>query len=314
MKRGFKRLFIIIGILIVVGGLGSVAYYRYEEKLQLAGGMPQFGKGQDQDVDTVTSVAVYRAKRGIITESLELNGEVIPLTQVNIFSTVPGKIQEIPVGEGDRVEKDQRLITIDRSEAGMSYSPTPIESTIDGMVKEVYVEIGDYISPQIPLLQVIDMDVVEVVVHIPERDIGRISAGLQAEVEVVPYPDRAFKGKVDELSPVVEPISRTREARIRINNASHVLKPGMFGEVKIIIRKSGDAILIPVAALVERENSRVVFTVNNEKATLVEPEIDIKEGDMISVLSGIEEGNRVIVIGQQNVNDGDEVRVTEETQ
>lgn len=314
MKRGFKRLFIIIGILIVVGGLGSVAYYRYEEKLQLAGGMPQFGKGPDQDVDTVTSVAVYRAKRGVITESLELNGEVIPLTQVNIFSTVPGKIQEIRVGEGDRVEKDQRLITIDRSEAGMSYSPTPIESTIDGLVKEVYVEIGDYISPQIPLLQVIDMDVVEVVVHIPERDIGRISAGLQAEVEVVPYPDRAFRGKVDELSPVVEPISRTREARIRINNASHVLKPGMFGEVKIIIRKSGDAILIPVAALVERENSRVVFTVNNEKATLVEPEIDIKEGDMISVLSGIEEGNRVIVIGQQNVNDGDEVRVTEETQ
>ena len=314
MKRGFKRLFIIIGILIVVGGLGSVAYYRYEEKLQLAGGMPQFGKGPDQDVDTVTSVAVYRAKRGVITESLELNGEVIPLTQVNIFSTVPGKIQEIPVGEGDRVKKDQRLITIDRSEAGMSYSPTPIESTIDGLVKEVYVEIGDYISPQIPLLQVIDMDVVEVAVHIPERDIGRISAGLQAEVEVVSYPDRMFRGKVDELSPVVEPISRTREARIRINNASHVLKPGMFGEVKIIIRKSGDAILIPVAALVERENSRVVFTVNNEKATLVEPEIDIKEGDMISVLSGIEEGNRVIVIGQQNVNDGDEVRVTEETQ
>jgi membrane fusion protein (multidrug efflux system) len=314
MKRGFKRLFIIIGILIVVGGLGSVAYYRYEEKLQLAGGIPQFGRGSDQDVDTVTSVAVYRAKRGIITESLELNGEVIPLTQVNIFSTVPGKIQEIRVGEGDRVEKDKRLITIDRSEAGMSYSPTPIESTIDGLVKEVYVDIGDYISPQIPLLQVIDMDVVEVVVHIPERDIGRISAGLQAEVEVVPYPDRAFRGKVDELSPVVEPISRTREARIRINNASHVLKPGMFGEVKIIIRKSRDAILIPVAALVERDETRVVFTVNDKIAKIVEPEFDIKEGDMISVLSGIGEGNRVIVIGQQNVNDGDEVRVTEEMQ
>jgi RND family efflux transporter MFP subunit len=158
------------------------------------------------------------------------------------------------------------------------------------------------------------MDVVEVVVHIPERDIGRISTGLRAEVQVVSYPDRIFRGRIDELSPVVEPISRTREARIRIDNASHVLKPGMFGTVKIIIRRSNDAILIPIAALVERENSRVVFAVNNEKATLVKPEIDIQEGDMISVLSGIEEGNRVIVIGQQNVNDGDEVRVTEETQ
>jgi membrane fusion protein (multidrug efflux system) len=178
----------------------------------------------------------------------------------------------------------------------------------------VYVEIGDYISPQIPLLQVIDMDVVEVVVRIPERDIGRISTGLRAEVEVISYSERVFRGKVDELSPVVEPISRTREARIRIDNAGHALKPGMFGKVKIVIRRSSDAILIPVAALVERDDRRVVFKVNNEKAALVDPEIDIKEGDMISVLSGIEEGDMIIVIGQQNVNDGDEVRVTEETQ
>jgi len=314
MKRGFKRLFIILGILIVAGGMSSVAYYRYEEKLQLAGGMPQFGRGQEQDVDTVTPVAVALAGRGSITESLVLNGEVLPQTDVNIFSTVPGKIQDIPVEEGERVKKDQKLITIDRSEAGMTFSPTPIESTIDGLVKQVYVEIGDYISPQMPLLQVIDMDVIEVVVHIPERDIGRISVGLRAEIEVVSYPDKVFRGKIDELSPVVEPISRTREARIRISNASHILKPGMFGKVKIIIRRTGDALLIPVAALVERDDSRVVFLVNNERARLVEPEIDIKEGDMISVLSGIKEGDRVIVIGQQNVNDGDEVRVTEELQ
>lgn len=314
MKRGFKRLFITLGVLIIAGGMGSVAYFRYEEKLQLAGGIPQFGRGKDQDVDTVTPVAVSRAERGSITESLVLNGEVIPVTQVNVFSTVPGKIQEILVVEGERVKKDQKLITIDRSEAGMTFSPTPIESTIDGLVKQVYVEIGDYISPQMPLLQVIDMDVVEVVVHIPERDISRISVGLRAEIEVVSYPKRVFRGKVDELSPVVEPISRTREARIRISNESHVLKPGMFGKVRIVLRRSGEAILIPVAALVERDDSRVVFVVNNEEAKLVEPEIDIKEGDMISVLSGIEEGDRVIVIGQQNVNDGDEVRVVEEIQ
>lgn len=314
MKRGVKSLIIILIILIVVGGLGGVAYYRYEEKLQLAGGIPQFGRGPDQDVDTVTPVAVSQAAKGSITESLELNGDVVPLTQVNIFSTVPGKIQDIPVKEGERVKKDQRLVTIDRSEAGLTFSPTPIESTIDGMVKSVYVEIGDYISPQMPLLQVIDMDVVEVMVHIPERDIGRIVPGLRAEVEVVSYPGRVFRGRVDELSPVVEPISRTREARIRIGNADHILKPGMFGKVKIILRRSVDAVLIPVAALVERDESRVVFLVNNDTANLVEPEIDIKEGDMISVLSGIKEGDRVIVIGQQNVNDGDEVRVTEEIQ
>ncbi len=314
MKRGLKRVIVVLIILIVVGGLGSVAYFRYQEKLQLLGGIPQFGRGSDEDVDTVTPVAVYQVKRGTITESLVLSGEVVPLTQVNIYSTVPGKIKEILVKEGDRVQINQRLISIDRSEAGMSYAPTPIESTIDGLVKEVYVEIGDYISPQLPLLQVIDMDVVEVVVNIPERDIGRIYSGLPAEVAVVSYAGRVFRGRVDELSPVVQPMSRTREARIRIENRDHVLKPGMFGEVKIIIRKSTDALIIPVAALLERDDSRVVFTVNDDMAKLVEPVLDIKEGDMVSVLSGLDEGYRVIVIGQQNVNDGDEVRVTEEMQ
>jgi multidrug efflux pump subunit AcrA (membrane-fusion protein) len=312
MKRGFKRLFIVLGILIVVAGMGGVAYYRYGEKLELAGGMPQFGRGSGEVVDTVTPVAVAAAVKGTITESLVLNGEVLPLTEVNIYSTVPGKIQDIPVVEGEAVEKDQKLITIDRSEAGMTFSPTPIDSTIDGLVKQVFVEVGDYISSQIPLLQVIDMDIVEVVVHVPERDIGRITLGLRAEVGVASYPDRTFRGRVDELSPVVEPVSRTREARIRIDNPNHVLKPGMFGEVKIIIRSSRDALLIPVAALVERDDSDVVFLVNNETAELVVPEVDIKEGDMISVLSGLDEGDRVIVIGQQNVNDGDDVRVTEE--
>ena len=92
MKRGFKRLFIILVILIVAGGMGGVAYYRYGEKLELAGGMPQFGRGPKEDVDTATPVAVLVAEKGTITESLLLNGEVLPLTEVNIFSTVPGKI------------------------------------------------------------------------------------------------------------------------------------------------------------------------------------------------------------------------------
>ena len=138
MKRGLKRVIVVLIILIVVGGLGSVAYFRYQEKLQLLGSIPQFGRGSDEDVDTVTPVAVYRVKRGTITESLVLSGEVVPLTQVNIYSTVPGKIKEIRVQEGDRVQLNQRLISIDRSEAGMSYAPTPIESTIDGREAQLH--------------------------------------------------------------------------------------------------------------------------------------------------------------------------------
>jgi multidrug efflux pump subunit AcrA (membrane-fusion protein) len=315
MKRGLKRVLIVLIILIIIGGLGAVAYYRYEEKLQLASGFGgRFGGNTDEEVDTATPVAVYRVGRGRISDSLVLNGEILPVNEVNIFSTVPGKVKEILVDEGDRVEKEQKLLFIDRSEAGMSYAPTPIESTIGGLVKDVLVSLGDYISPQIPLMQVIDMDLVDVVVNIPERDIYRISVGQRAEIAVVSYPERLFWGRVDELSPVVDPVSRTREARIHIENINHVLKPGMFGEVRIIVRSRSNSIIIPLAAVVEKEEASQVFVVENGTVRVVEPELDIREGDMISVRSGIEEGDQIVVIGQQNVSHGDSVRITEEIQ
>jgi membrane fusion protein (multidrug efflux system) len=314
MKRGVKRALVVLVILAVAGGLGGSAYYRYQDKIELGGGLKGFGRGSGDEVDTATPVAVHRASQELIGDSLMLHGEVVPLTSVNIFSKVPGRVKEILVDEGTAVTEDQQVLFIDRSEAGLTYTPAPVESTIDGLVKEVFVEIGDSITPQVPLLQVIDMDIVEVVVHISERDIGRIVSGLRAEIEVVSYPDRIFQGRVGELSPVVDPLSRTREARIRIDNRNHVLKPGMFGDVKITIRSTSNNVVIPLAAVVEKDEQQMVFVVNGDRAVQREPVFDIREGNRISVLSGVEKDDRVIVIGQQNVNDGDEVRVTEEIQ
>jgi membrane fusion protein (multidrug efflux system) len=233
-------------------------------------------------------------------------------TEVSIFSTVPGKEQDTEVEEGNAVQKNQVLAYIDRSEAGLSYTPTPMECTIDGVVKNVLVENGDSITPQVPLFQVMDIDAVEVVAHIPERDIHRIRTGLPALVTVIAYPERVFRGKVQELSPVVDPVSRTREARIRIANRNHTLKPGMYGEATIVIRTSDDALVIPLNAVLEREGRMMVYVVEEGKAVGVAPEFGIREKDRIEVSSGLLPGAQVIVIGQQNVDDGDPVSVTEE--
>jgi multidrug efflux pump subunit AcrA (membrane-fusion protein) len=312
MKRGLKRFFTVIVILAIIGGLGATSYYRYKEKVQLALTGGRFGMGTGENVDTATPVAVYSAQRGSISESLVLNGEIMAVTEVSIYSTVTGKVKEIKAGEGDRVEKEQPLAFIDRSEAGRTYALSPVESTIDGLVKSVLVEYGAYITPQVPLFQIIDMDDVEIYVHIPEKDIYRVKRGMDSQVRVVSYPDRIFRGRVDELSPVVDPVSRTLEARIKIPNKNHKLKPGMFGEVKIIVRSSQNSIVIPLAAVVQKDGKNVIYTVNDEKARMVEPEFDIREGDRIAVVSGIDENSKVIVIGQQNVRDGDPVKVTEE--
>ncbi len=308
MKKWLKAVIILFIILIFFGGLGITAYYRYKDKLAL------LGKKTPEKLDLSTPVAVYRAQKGTISESLILNGEVFPLTEVNIYSTVPGKIKEIMVEEGDSVMKGDILAYIDRSEAGLTFALTPVETTIDGTVKKIMIEYGDYVTPQLPLFQIIDIGSIEVVVNIPEKDISKIKPGIRSVITVVAYPERDFFGKVSKVSPVLDPLSRTLEARILINNENRFLKPGMFGEVKIVLRNESDALIIPLAAVLERDGRRVVFIEENGLAFEIEPVFDIKEGDKISVKEGLAPGQNIIVIGQQNVSNGDKVVVTEEVE
>lgn len=308
MKKGFKAIIVVFIILIIFGGLGITAYYRYKDKLAL------IGKRTPEELDLATPVAVYKAQTGSISESLILNGEIFPLTEVNIYSTVPGKIKEILVKDGDNVQKGDVLAYIDRSEAGLIFVPTPVETTIDGVVKKIMIEYGDYITPQLPLFQIIDISAVEVVVHIPEKDISKIKPGIRSVITVVAYPERDFYGRVSKVSPVLDPLSRTLEACILINNKNRILKPGMFGEVKIVLRNEPDALMIPLAAVLEREGRRVVFIEENGLAVEIEPVLDIKEEDKISVKEGLAPGQNIIVIGQQNVSNGDKVIVTEEVE
>ncbi|HUT64528.1 MAG TPA: efflux RND transporter periplasmic adaptor subunit, partial [Spirochaetota bacterium] len=208
MKKGLKAVIIVIVILGVLGVLGRIAYFRYEGKLDI------LQKKGAEVLETATPVAVSEVRKADISESLVFNGEIVPVTEVNIFSTVPGKVKDILVREGDRVTKGEVLLHIDRSEAGLTYAPTPVESTIDGIVKSVIAEVGAYGTPQAPLLQIVDMDTVNFVVKVPERYIYKIRRGLEAEISVVAYPDKRFYGRVSRMSPVIDPLSRTQEVKI----------------------------------------------------------------------------------------------------
>ncbi len=314
MKSGLRITVIVVVILAVLAGLGYLANLRFKDKLAAmgkSGGL--FGKKPEVSEETAVPVAVSRAKLGPIADSLVLNGGVVAKSEVNIFSSVPGKVKTVLAREGDTVKKGQTLAQVDRSEAGLTYALAPVESTIDGVVNKVFVEVGASITPAAPLFQVIDIDEVEVKTQIPERYVPRIKVGMRAEVSLISYPGRIFRSTVAKLAPVVDPLTRTREARIFMPNDEHTLKPGMFGEIRIILRERREAVVIPSSALVDRGGKSLVFLIDDEgKARELEPTIDIVEGERLSVDSGIKPGDRVVVIGQQNLNSGDAVSVAEE--
>ena len=114
------------------------------------------------------------------------------------------------------------------------------------------------------------------------------------------------------MSPVVDPLSRTREARILVANPGHTLKPGMFGSIEIIIQTNDQALIIPYSAVIDREERQVVFIVQDGMAQEVRLVIDIIESESLSVTSGIEKGDLVVIVGQHNLSHGDQVTIVEE--
>jgi multidrug efflux pump subunit AcrA (membrane-fusion protein) len=268
--------------------------------------------GADPAEKFAVPVVVHSASSGPARETLELYGSVLARREVGIFTTVPGKIKQVRVQEGERVSIGQVLADVDRDQIGLKFANVEITSTIDGIVKSVLTEVGATVSPAAPLFQITDMDVVEVAVNVPEKKIGRMRERLPAEISTLSYPDRVFRGTVSRLDPVLDPLSRTLEVRIRVDNPAHLLKPGMFAEARIVLRDEQQIVRVPLAALVDKNGGQVVFVVEGDRAREVALRVAFVQEDTAALESGVNAGDRVVIVGQQNLNDGDEVTVAEE--
>lgn len=318
MKKGTKTLVILVAVLAVILGGGYLAY-RAVGPEKLAALRPTAGPGRPGNPGPAgeaekfaAPVAVHTVASGPARDTLPLYGSVYAQTEVSIFTTVPGKAIDIRVREGEAVRRGQVLALLDRDQAGLKYAPVEVTSTIDGIAKSVLVELGATANPGVPLFQIVNMDTVEVVVRIPEKRIAEVRPGLAVEVSVASYPGRTFQATVGRLSPVVDPVSRTLEARIRVPNNGYLLKPGMFAEARVLLRARQAAVLLPLAALVDKNGRQVTFLVTDGTVRLVEPRVAFVDGEQAVVDEGVSVGDRVVVVGQQNLNDADPVSVVEE--
>ncbi len=325
MKKGARAAVIVIVVVVVAAAAALVVLPRLLPDSPLARMLPKpplgkapasrggpGGNPAQAPEQFAVPVAVAAASSGPARETLLLYGSVYPRKEVGIFSPVTGKLKELRVRAGDRVARDQVLAIIDRDQAGLKFANAEVASTIDGVVKSVHTEVGATVSPAAPLFQIVDVESLEVAVNVPEKRLGRLREGLPAEISVIAYPNRAFHGVVSRLNPALDPVSRTLEARIRVDNASQALKPGMFAQVRLLLRQESQIVRIPLSALVDRDGGQVAFVVRQGRARQVTVRTAFLEEDSAAVESGIQAGDRVVVVGQQNLNDGDEVAVVEE--
>ncbi|MAN25475.1 MAG: hypothetical protein CME10_14520 [Gemmatimonadetes bacterium] len=194
------------------------------------------------------------------------------------------------------------------AEAELNFSHTDVKAPITGVVLLRMVELGALVGSGKELFTIADMDPLLAKIHVPERRMFQLHAGQKAMVSVEALPEQSFKGSIRMISPMVEPESGTVKVTLEIP-ANSMLKPGMFCTVRIITDSRLNTLIIPKKALVLETDIDDVYVVSDGKAQLVEVVTGYVEGDRVEILSGVDEGMRVITVGHEGLKDGSPVRI-----
>lgn len=187
-----------------------------------------------------------------------------------------------------------------------------IASPLDGTVLNDYsLAPGAMISPSTPLIDIADLTRLKATLKIPESKIFAVKEGMAVFLKFDALRDKEFRGRVTRIDQYVNPSTRTSNVEIELNNqeAGMSLRPGMFGKASIIEREERGTISLPESAFRSNERGYYLFVVQEGRARAKDVSTGIREGNTIQVTSGVEPGDKVIIFGGKNLNDGDAVLV-----
>ena len=261
---------------------------------------------------TAHPVSVTQVSRQDLKEFLFYSGDIKAEDEALVYSKVAGKLVENKVQEGDSVQKSETLALVDRDEVGYEFELAPVASPIGGVIGRTYLDKGANVTLSTAIALVVNMDEVLVKIDVTEKDLPRVAKDLIAQVKVDAYPDRAFTGQVQKVSPVVDLDTRTAPVWINIGNLQHELKPGMFARIKLKVGEHQGVLVIMREAIIEEDSQRYIFMVEDNRAYKRKIKIGLASDGKFEVLEGLKLGDKVIVMGPSDLKDGDAVKIVEE--
>ncbi|MDD5015672.1 MAG: efflux RND transporter periplasmic adaptor subunit [Atribacterota bacterium] len=186
---------------------------------------------------------------------------------------------------------------------------TQITAPISGKVTAITVSSGEMISPSVPLLSIIDVSRIFVKVGISEKDISKIKEGQTVNIEIDAFPEEKFQGKVVSKGVAVDQISKTLEVKIEILQPETDIPVGVFARGDILVKTTQDALIIPSGALTRKKDAIYVYVIEEGIARQKEVFLGIIQDERVEVLKGLSEKEEIVVVGNQELEDGLKVDV-----
>ena len=194
---------------------------------------------------------------------------------------------------------------------------TVVRAPIAGILERREVELGTMVSPGTPVVRIVQIDPVKVTGGVPERYAAEVTAGSEAVVSFDVLAGEEYASRVGYVGATVNPRNRTFEAELVLSNPGRVIKPEMVASIEILRRMLPDAIVITQEAVVRVEEGYVAFVVSMDEVGAEVAEVRSlvlgpAQRNLVVVEEGLSPGDRLIVLGQNLVTDGDRVRVVRE--
>lgn len=266
-----------------------------------------------QSADVAAPVEITKARRANIWETVDLTGDVRGYFEARVFPKVPGKFKERLKEAGERVSRDETFATIDRDEPAFEYALAEVKSPLDGIITRYFSSPGETVSPASPVAEVSSTERIKVVVQVSEKDIIKIVSGQSAKFYLDSYPSRTFTGRVENISRSLDSVTRTSAVEISAENPDGIIRPGMFAKVEILVRNRPWTLVVPRSAVMFNPGGdNAVFIVDDGLSRRKVVRTGISGVNVIEILSGISEGDKIITLGQYSLSDGDKVNVCAE--
>ncbi|MDR2446858.1 MAG: efflux RND transporter periplasmic adaptor subunit [Treponema sp.] len=272
----------------------------------------QIGGSTSAVARNAVAVRIVVVENDAIENTILINGDILTGRDVSIYPTVAGKLSELRLKIGDPVARGQVVALVDPSRPGEVFSQSPIVSTISGTIMSSPIAAGNTVSATTAIYTVGDLSNLLVETFVPERYVSSVQKGLPAAVSMEAFPGETFMAAVDEVSPVLDPSSRTLRIRLKFNQRDSRVKAGMFAQVSLVTHRRIGVKVIPRDALINTYGVYIVFTVDDDgRARRKEVALGLESESMVEIAEGLALGERVIVAGQNFLSDGDPVRVVE---
>ncbi len=221
-------------------------------------------------------------------------------------------VQLLQIGAGTQQAVDQLKTQLDaaKSQYDNLLENTVLRSPITGVVTARNYDPGD-MTGSLPVLTVGQLaPVVKVMINVSENDLATLRQGQPVDVTFDAYPGETFSGKVQRIYPTVDTATRTFEVEVRIANATEKLKPGMFARVSIDLGTQQN-VVVPDRAVVKQTGSgnKYVYVLKGNTVSYNRVDLGQRLDNSYELLSGIEDGDTVVITGQTRLADGVKVEV-----